>query len=94
MDELVLPVFSLFGPDNDPPRRQKTVAESVITNEHGVQQRVTLVTNHPGTRWWVSAVYVNGWARASGTLSTGSRTKAEAWGAAIRAGRVRIEEAK
>jgi hypothetical protein len=93
MSNLVLPAFSLFGPDNDPPHRQETIAECTITNEYGVQRRVTLVTNHPGTRWWVFAVYVTGWARASGTLSTGSRTKAEAWEAAIRAGRVRIEPA-
>lgn len=89
---LVLPRFSLFGPDNDPPRRQRPIAACTITNAYSVQIRVAMVAGHRGTRWWISAVYVNGWARASATLATTSAKRAAEWEAAIRAGRVRIAE--
>jgi hypothetical protein len=93
---LELPKFFLFGPDNDPPHRHYELAKCIVPNEHGVQREFRLVTNHPRSCWWVSAVYVaepgRTTFRASGTLRTTSAAKAAKWERAIRARKVSIQQ--
>lgn len=88
--DLVLPRFALFARVDDPPHRKHTIAECEIVNEHGVALKVTLASNWPRTKWWVSAVYADAPSRASATLVTTSAKRAAEWEAAVRAGRVRI----
>lgn len=94
--DLVLPKFTLAAPDNDPPHRQTIMAETTITNPHGVKIRVRCVANHAETVFWASASYINAEGRAdlraSATIRTGSRAKALGWIVAIKSGNVKIED--
>lgn len=94
--DLVLPKFKLTAKVDDPPHRQTIMAETTITNPHGVKIRVRCVSNRAETVFWASASYIDeqgrAGLRASATIRTGSRAKALGWIVAIKSGNVKIED--
>jgi hypothetical protein len=93
---VILPPFSILGPDNDPPHRNTVIARKTIANQYGTDVLFEVRTNRKEDTWWIAALYPgkNGESsfRASGTLRTTSAAKAQQWIEAVNAGAVAVEE--
>jgi hypothetical protein len=90
---LVLPTWDMVTPMQDPPHRNRPLARFVRPIEkaprEGAAHIFEVVSNWPGTAWWVSASTDQG-ARLSRGMKTTSPTTARQWMEAVRAGRVQI----
>lgn len=86
---LTLPRFDFGKRQPDPPHVARTIAECVLPNEHGVVTTFCVKEARNRKTWWIEASR-NKW-RASNTLRTQVRAKADVWLEAVRTGRIRVE---
>ena len=67
-----------------PPHRRHVLASVDVANERGTTVRAQVVSNWPGTRWWLTRSYVDpktgkpDWLFAD-PVGTSSKTRAETW---------------
>ena len=85
---VVLPGWQFSRAQPDPPGTAHIVARNTVPNEHGRAVDYRVQESRRGNAWWLSASY--GDMRASNTLRTGLARVAEAWCAAVEAGRVSV----
>lgn len=76
-----------WSPMTDRPRvgypfMAPVIAKRTITNPHGVQYNARVLTNRPGTRWWIE-VESDHWLRLY--LTTTSKRVRDEWIAAVAA---------
>lgn len=92
---LVLPPWDMVTPMQDPPHRKRVLVtfERVIEGDgvHRHRHIFKVVSNWPGTTWWISASTTDGF-RLSRGMKTTSPATARQWMEAVRAGRVQIGE--
>lgn len=86
--EVTLPPFSLLDKQPKIPHVARTVAQNDVANEHGTPITFIVSQSRNGRSWWIRAAREG--LRMSNTLHTTVQAKAEAWIAAVKAGKVSV----
>jgi len=92
MTMITLPAFELLAKQPKIPHVARTVAQNDVKNEYGAEITFTVRQSRNGRDWWISASR-EGFCM-SNTLHTSVASKAQAWIAAVQAGKVAVVEAR
>jgi len=87
---LVLPDFEILKKQPKVPHVARVVASRNIPNEYGVPTTYTVRESRNHREWWISAGRQG--MRASNTLHTSTRARADAWIRAVETGEIEVED--
>lgn len=87
---LELPDFEILKKQPKIPHVARTVAQNAVPNKHGTPVHYKVQESRNGKDWWISASLQG--MRASNTLHTSTKAKADEWIRAVNSGQVRVRD--